>query len=301
MAEIFAIIEYYNEYFNDYFKFTAKLNTRYKAEIKPKIVKKEKLADLNANEILIQTANPKEFYAAMVRMNQKCNISKYSVVRSSVCPGKSYYYVGNWGEKKIPVVIVQTTMGSNGKHGSYNETKKALNCLPNLRFIFAVGVCGGFIGKVKLGEVVVSKDLKDCSEKKIVNGKIEIRGPSWQSKDDAFFHFLNQADNTPDNTTSGTVLSANNLVADAEEQKKLLEACPGAIALEMEGHGIARACQEYIDENRRKIQFLVIKGVSDLADEKKNDDWQPQAALNAVDALCEVMADFDFGKIIKLL
>ena len=35
MAELFAIIKYFNEYF----KFTAKLNTRYKAEIKPKIIK----------------------------------------------------------------------------------------------------------------------------------------------------------------------------------------------------------------------------------------------------------------------
>ena len=68
------------------------------------------------------------------------------------------------------MVVVQTAMGGNDNHGSYNETRKALNCLPNLRFIFAVGVCGGFIGKVKLGEVVVSKDLKDCSEKKIVKG-----------------------------------------------------------------------------------------------------------------------------------
>ena len=82
MAEIFAIMEYFNQYFNEYCKFTAKLNTRYKAEIKPKIVKKEKLADLKANEILIQTVNQKELYAAMVRMNQKCDISKYSVVRS---------------------------------------------------------------------------------------------------------------------------------------------------------------------------------------------------------------------------
>ena len=228
----------------------------------------------------------------MVRMNQGCEISKYTVIKSSMCPGESYYFAGKWGKKKIPVVIVQTTVGSDGNHGSFNETKKALSCLPNLKFIFSVGVCGGFIDKVKLGEVVVSKYLQDCSAMKIANGKIEFRSRSWQLKDDAFFHFLSKAANTPDNTTSGMVLSANILVKDAKFQKQLLEACPDAIAFEMEGHGIARACQEYMDEKGRKIQFLVVKGVCDFADEKKSDDWQPQAASNAVDALYEVMADF---------
>ena len=299
MAYNFAITGFFYEFHN--LTLAATLKTDYETNIKPKIVKREQLADLHTSEILIQTVNDKEFYAAMVRMNQGCGISKYSVVNSSVCPGESYYYVGNWGEKKIPVVIVQTSMGSDGNHGSYNETKKALRCLPNLKFIFAVGVCGGFIGKVKFGEVVVSKELQDCSETKIANNKIQIRSRSWQLKDDKFFHFLSQAADTPDNTTSGVVLSANNLVSDAKFQKQLLEACPRAVALEMEGHGIARACQEYMDENGRKIQFLVVKGVSDFADENKSDDWQPQAASNAVNVLCEVMAEFEFGKLIKVL
>ena len=280
--------------------FAGTLEKQYEAKIKHKMVNKEQLTDLESYEILIQTVNAREFQAAMLRMNMECDILHYCVEKSSVCPGESYYYVGNWGEKKIPVVIVQTTMGSNGDHGSYYETKKALSCLPNLKFIFAVGVCGGFIGKVKLGQVVVSKDLQDCSNMKVAD-KIEIRSPSWQFKDDPFLHFLSQTANTPTNTTTGMVLSANNLVANAGFQKQLLEARPGAIALEMEGHGIARACQQYMGEKGRRIQFLVVKGVSDLADEKKSDNWQPQAASNAVDALYQVMAAFKFGKIIELL
>ena len=280
--------------------FAGTLEKQYEAKIKCKMVNKEQLTDLESYKILIQTVNAREFQAAMLRMNIECDILCYCVEKTNVCPGKSYYYVGNWGEKKIPVVIVQTTMGSNGDHGSYYETKKALSCLPNLKFIFAVGVCGGFKGKVKLGQVVVSKDLQDCSDMKVAD-KIEIRSPSWQLKDDPFFHFLSQTANTPTNTTSGMVLSANNLVANAGFQKKLLEARPGAIALEMEGHGIARACQQYKGEKGGRIQFLVVKGVSDLADEKKSDNWKPQAASNAVDALYQVMAAFKFGKIIKLL
>ena len=278
--------------------FAASLITDYETRIKPKIVVKEQLADLKANEILIQTVNPKEFYAAMVGINEECCISKYAVTESNVCPGESYYFVGKWGKKEIPVVIVQTEMSSDGNHGSYNETKKALSCLPNLKFIFAVGVCGG-LKDVKLGEVVVSKVLQDCSVRKIENGRMNIRSRAWHLQGDSFYHFLSQADNTPKNTKCGMILSANDLVKGADFKNMLREARPEAIALEMEGHGIAKACQEYRDKGR-KIEFLVVKGVSDLANEKKDDIWQPQAASNAVNVLCEVMTA-KFGKMIKQL
>ena len=277
--------------------FAASLITAFE-KVKSKIVGKEQLADLHPNEILIQTANLKEFYAAMVRINEECCISKYTVTESNVCPGESYYYVGNWGKKNIPVVIVKTEMGSDGYNGSYNETKKALSCLPNLKFIFAVGVCGG-LKDVKLGEVVVSKDLQDCSLRKIENGRMNIRSHIWHLQDDSFYHFLSQPDNTPKNTKCGMVLSTNDLVKSADFKNMLREAKPEAIALEMEGHGIAKACQEYKDKGR-KVEFLVVKGVSDLANEKKNDVWQPQAASNAVNVLCEVMTA-KFGKMIKQL
>ena len=51
----------------------------------------------------------------------------------------------------------------------------------------------------------------------------------------------------------------------------------------MEGIGIVQAC------DGKQIEYLVVKGVSDFADEHKNDEWQPQAAINAAKSLCEVM------------
>ena len=210
----------------------------------------------------------------------------------------SYYYVGKWGEKKIPVVIVQTHMGGDGAHGSLAETKKALHVLPNLKYIFAVGVCAGIKSKVKLGDVVVSQVLQDCSVTRWEDGKMIITSPSWILDVKPFFHFLKQTVNKPKIVQCGKVLSANNLIRDEVFRDKLVEACPKAIALEMEGHGIARACQEYNEERstERKIEYLVVKGVADFADREKNDNWQPQAAKNAVSALYEVMKKFKFGK-----
>ena len=45
-------------------------------------------------------------------------------------------------------------MGSNGVHSCWYETKKALHFIPQLKYVFSVGVCGGVAGKVNLGEVV---------------------------------------------------------------------------------------------------------------------------------------------------
>ena len=191
-------------------------------------------------EILIQTVNEREFYAVMIKLK---DVSMYTVKTAGY--SESYYYVGKWGDKGTPVVIVQTTMGSDGPNGSYNETRKALSCLPNLKYIFSVGVCGGVMGKVKLGDVVVSKILQNCSNEKVLDDKVIIHSPSWSLVGNSFYHFLSQAANKPDIMKCGMVLSANKLVADANVQGKLLVQFPEAIAFEMEGHGIAQACEEY--------------------------------------------------------
>ena len=229
-------------------------------------------------------------------MNKGCGVSVYTDGGNN----PSYYYVGKWGDGKIPVVIIQTQMGSNGPHGSFAETKKALEVLPNLEYIFAVGVCGGIKGKVNLGDVVVSKVLQDCSDTSMeADGRLIITSSRWTLDEKPFYYFLNQAVNKPEIVQCGMVLSANNLVKNEQFTNKLVWEFSKAIALEMEGHGIARACQEYnmSRDTGRKLEYLVVKGVSDFADPKKDDNWQPQAAKNAVEALYEVMKKFQFGKL----
>ena len=72
MASIFPVIGYFYEFY--VLIFTATLRMCYEVQIKPKLVEKERLADLNANKILIQTASKKECYVAMVGMNQGCYV-----------------------------------------------------------------------------------------------------------------------------------------------------------------------------------------------------------------------------------
>ena len=233
------------------------------------------------HHVLIETVNLFEYYAAVLQLKKGCKAERYSSKGSS-------YLVGKWGEAEIPVVIIRTHQGKDGRRGSFNATKKAIEWLPYLKYIFAVGVCGGRKGKVNLGDVVVSRVIQDyATELKAKGGKLIDRCPHWDIANKTDFHeFLDQeADAIP-----GVILSGNLLMADACKQHDLVETYPDGIAFEMEGTGIARACEEM---DKEKIVFMVVKGVCDLADENKDDNWQPEAALNAAKALCKAMKSYE--------
>ena len=215
----------------------------------------------------------------MLQLKEGCDAVRYT----EEGPNALSYLVGKWGKAGIPVVIMQTHLGKDGPYGSYNATKKALEKLPQLKYIFAVGVCGGVRGKVDLGDVVVSTVIQDYSSFKIKDDKWINRSPRWDITHKTDFHqFLSREAN---NIRQGMVLSGNIFITDALVQKNLVEANPEAIAFEMEGNGIASACNDMM----RDIVYMVVKGVCDLADGNKADNWQPQAALNAAEALCKAM------------
>jgi nucleoside phosphorylase len=70
----------------------------------------------------------------------------------------------------------------------------------------------------------------------------------------------------------GTVLSGEKVVADAVTAADLRRSWPKAVAIEMESYGSALAIY------RHGGRFLMIKGVSDLADAHKDDRWRAYAA-----------------------
>ena len=260
---------------------TAKFNERFRNDFK-NYANKDDLKD-EPICVLIQTVNKHEFYAAMLELKEDSEVKQYAI-DDPLCDAKSYYYVGRWGDREIPVAIIQTGMGGNDVYGSWYETKKALYNLPHLKYIFAVGVCGGIRGKVKMGEVIVSKAIWGYSELKMTKPRWISRSDSVNLEHTNFFHFLNQAAQLPYNTKCGTMISGPWLIKSVAIQGDLLAICPEGIAFEMEGDGIVKACRG------KPIEYLVVKGVCDFGDQHKNDDWQPQAATNAAKSLCEVMA-----------
>ena len=226
-------------------------------------------------KVLIQTVNETEFYAAMLQL--KDYIYTEIVVKDKICDSRSYYYVGAWG--KVPVVIIQTDMSNNGIHSAWYETKKALYYMPQLKYIFSVGVCGGVAGKVNLGDVVISRAIHGYGDlKRTPAGWIDRSLLAYCNETSAFRCFARASviAHSPVPVKPGVVMSGPWLIADTEAQKDLLTMSKEAIAFEMEGANIVQAC------SHTKVECMIVKGVSDLADANKSDDWQPFAATNAV-------------------
>lgn len=70
----------------------------------------------------------------------------------------------------------------------------------------------------------------------------------------------------------GTVLSGEKVIADAAALAELSSAWPKTVGIEMEGLGVATASY------RSDAAFLLVKAVSDGADESKDDAWHEYAA-----------------------
>ena len=250
---------------------------------------KENVSGLKKYTVLIEVVNDIEFMTAICEMEGKvyrCDI------RDDFTKSWSSYYFGKW--KNVPVVVVQTgkQVGSQFQYGSWFETKKALYYMDQIKYVFGVGVCGAAVDvdgkpRVLLGHVVVSSHIIGYDHQKKAEHD-QNRSFSSNCCENPFYHFLTQTANKHkwDNGLKfGRVLSGSWLIANIEAQKSLLDFYrKDEIAFEMEGVGIAAACQ-----STKVKSWLVVKGVSDYARRDKNDDWQPAAARNATRFLSDML------------
>ncbi|XP_065899194.1 uncharacterized protein [Dysidea avara] len=237
-------------------------------------------------QVLLEVVNGIEFQTAISNMKEK-------KIQKVMIDGYPYYF-GSWGS--VPVVMIQTgeKMGSHYENGSNNRTRLALRSMPQIKYVFAVGVCGGVVDKdgdkinprVKLGQVVISSHIIGYDHQKKKPGQNENRSFASNLTQNKFYQFLMRTDNSEDGTKFEQVFSGSWLVADADNaQKQLLDLNPQGVGIEMEGIGIASACQN----SETKVECLVVKGVSDHAGVDKNDNWQPAAARNAVKYLSKML------------
>ena len=265
-----------------------------KSEIVKKEDLKEKVPAFKDFKILIEVVNDIEFMTAICQMEGE--IKKFVVCDDFTSSWSSYYY-GKW--KDVPVVVVQTgkRAGSQFQFGSWFETKKALYYMPHIKFVFGVGVCGAAVDvdsservnpRVPLGHVVVSTHIIGYDHQRKAEHD-QNRGFSSNCSQQSLYNFITQTttkDKWERGLHFGRVLSGSWLVADIKAQQLVLDSTQeDEIAFEMEGIGIAAAC-----ENSKNAEaWLVVKGISDYANREKNDAWQPAAARNATRFLSDVL------------
>ena len=201
------------------------------------------------------------------------------------------FHVGNFGKCLVAVTQVQQGCGEDAVYHARREVFK------NLVLIAAVGVAAGFPKKVKLGDVLISDRIHDCTIHKIQDGDYISRGiiksASKFMKQILKLDFDWKYPCTKDKSRNasvkiGLILSKPMLLNDKTERDRLLKVNPEAIGFEMEGFGIMKST----------LDSIVIKGVCDFAGDKDK-AWQPTAALAANDYLYHHFCQTDLSLLLQ--
>ena len=232
--------------------------------------------------LLLMVVNSSEFLAAMNYFSK----SEAKVLNSE----GNNYYVGKWGQ--IPAALVrQRGQGTGGPSGSQQLTCSSINLFKNLKVIIALGVCGT---RGRLGDVVVSSRIDGCDLMKVKGDRLISRSTVCRPGDNIYsflmlspeiWSFLCTKEGTDEYKAKAVfkpMLSGTPLIASGQYRDKLIEnVSVEAGGVEMEGIGVVDGIR--ISKKMDKIEFVIVKAGCDYANETKNKEWQPVAAMAAAD------------------
>ena len=160
------------------------------------------------------------------------------------------------------------------------------------RYLSMVGICAGIQGKANIGDLVVGDPIwdwqagkhfveKDRHEFAIepdalpLSGFIRARFEQLKADKDTLARIRSGWPEPPDTELKlriAPMASGSSVLADSD---KIKDQNRNLTAIEMEGYGVAAASSW---ASRPKPTVLVCKGVSDFANEEKNDKWRAYAA-----------------------
>lgn len=192
---------------------------------------------------------------------------------------ESTYFLGLFGIYNCALVLGES--GGDGRDGSHQVIGDAI-ARWKPRAIIMPGIAFGVGSPQCMGDVLVSTKVCPYDLKKVTPELTIQRGPIPEAGQvllnrlrNAFWSW--QPETGPRRPALfGPLLSGNTLVNDPAFKAELLRMYPEAIGGEMEGAGLYGAAE------RKKVEWVIIKGICDWGENKK-DDYQSLAAANAVD------------------
>lgn len=232
----------------------------------------------------------------------KSNILRYVDSEGS----KQVYWLGKFGAFSIALTKTPD-MASLDVDAASNVVNSAIN-LWKPAFVIMVGVAAGLKDGCKIGDVVVSREILGYERVKIGTDNIIGRYPHLRSgrlynlfdsilqceydrvlpsREDDCYYKLN-SDLLGQKIRKGTIISGEKLLDNSTCRTQLKEEFPEAIALEMEGVGLASACI-----HNRVFDWIVVKAICDFGDGGKGnnkDQNQIFATRNAI-ALLRMVFD----------
>ena len=245
-------------------------------------------------QILLVTANQTEYHAALACLDPLKGYSHLFKYHYRDEINDALYVLGRFGYFNAAVLMIK-----QGPLAAQEAVMTAKFCFGNcLNAIFAVGVACGVEGKSEMLDVLVSEKVSVYTQARVSTTgdgddyDIKNRGVCNMPISNFLFTYFNQppiwsTENSrataklpkKPRVLKGNILSGNYLVDNKRFKQILLNTFGNdAIGIEMEGAGLIQP-----DSNNTKI--MIIKGVCDFGDGKKDKKYQPTAAILAVECL----------------
>lgn len=203
--------------------------------------------------------------------------------------GKIYRELGAVNGARV--FLVRSEMGTSGLGAALLTVHKGVKALSPAAVIM-VGIAFGIdSSKQAIGNILVSQRLISYEPQRVGTSKSgeltivprgdRVTAPTW------LLDRLRTADDDWDQSKArvqfGLVLSGEKLVDNMDFRQQILALEPEAIGGEMEGAGLYVACQD------AKVDWILVKGICDWADGKKEEDRDKRQQLAAQNAACFVL------------
>lgn len=160
-------------------------------------------------------------------------------------------------------------------------------------FIINTGCAGGFISDLKVGDIVISKEVIhhdfDCTVFGYKHGQVPGMPPSFC----ADFKLIDLADKlihklTNLKTKCGTIVTGDQFMNNPLATKQIKDLIPEADAVEMEGAAIAQTCHRF------EVPFVIIRSISDIAGQEnavQYEEFVETAAVNSGNMVIEMIKE----------
>lgn len=211
--------------------------------------------------------------------------------------GKTYYDLHEIACARVS--LVQSGMSSRGPDGSTLTSMESILTLKPQKIIM-VGIAYGLKPQTQqIGEILVSSHIRDYERQRIGLGpNNEMQSVQRGDRPQASTQLLDrcrsaQIDWKGPKVHVGLLLSGDKLVDHAEFLTQLRAVEPEAIGGEMEAAGL------YAAAHREKVDWIVIKAISDWADgNKKDQEEEKRQQLAASNAAAFVISVLQQGEIV---
>ena len=189
-----------------------------------------------------------------------------------------------------PVVVVRSGIGKVNA----SICTQILADEYKVNYIINTGVAGSLHNEINIGDIVLSKDAlqhdMDATGFGYAVGVIPQMEKSIFEADERLIQIAEKCikeDITDINAFVGRVVSGDQFISDKSKKKWIVDNFQG-YCTEMEGAAIAQAA--YLNN----IPFLIIRAISDKADDSATEDYptfEAKAAQHCVKLLCEMVKE----------